>query len=61
MFNRLTTFLKEAHVELKKVTWPTRQDTTRYTVTVIIISAVIALFLGTMDFFFQFVLNNFIL
>ena len=61
MFNRLITFLQEARVELKKVTWSTRQDTIRYTATVIIISAVVALFLGGLDFIFQFILNTFIL
>jgi len=61
MLAKLTTFLKEARVELKKVTWPTRQDTIRYTITVIIISAVVALFLGGLDFIFQFILNRFVL
>ena len=61
MLAKLTTFLKEARIELKKVTWSTRQDTIRYTATVIIISAVVALFLGGLDFIFQFILNTFIL
>ena len=61
MLNRLTTFLKEAKVELKKVTWPTREDTIRYTITVIVISAAVAMFLGGLDFVFQYILNNFLL
>lgn len=55
------TFLKEARIELKKVTWPTRQDTIRSTISVIIVSAAIALFLGILDFLFQFVLDTFVL
>lgn len=61
MFERLTTFLKEARIELKKVTWPTREETIRYTMTVIVISVVVAFFLGGLDFIFQFILNNFVL
>jgi preprotein translocase subunit SecE len=61
MFGNLTTFLKEVRIELKKVTWPTRQETIRYTVTVIIVSIAVAIFLGALDAVFQFVLNNFVL
>ena len=59
--NRLITFLKESRIELKKVTWPTRQDTIRYTFTVIIISGGAALFLGALDYVFQFLLTKFVL
>lgn len=61
MLDRITTFLKEARVELRKVTWPTRQEIIQYTMTVIAISAAVALFLGGLDYIFQFVLNRFIL
>jgi preprotein translocase subunit SecE len=36
--------------ELLKVVWPTRQETIRYTVTVIIFSVVVALILGAADY-----------
>lgn len=61
MLDRITTFLKEARVELRKVTWPTRQEIIQYTMTVIVISAAVALFLGGLDYIFQFILNRFIL
>ncbi len=61
MIDRITTFLKEARIELKKVIWPTRQETIRYTATVVVISAALAIFLGTLDVLFQFVLNRFLL
>lgn len=61
MLEKLTTFLKEARIELKKVTWPTREETIRYTATVVIISAVLAIFLGVADFGFRTVLDKFIL
>jgi len=61
MFNRAINFLKEAKIELKKVTWPTREETIRYTLTVIVITAAIAVFLGGLDYVFQYILNNFVL
>lgn len=35
--------------ELKKVTWPTREETIRLTVVVIAISLIIALYIGIID------------
>lgn len=61
MFARLITFLKEARVELKKVTWPTQNQTLRYTVAVIAMSLGVAAFLGGLDALFQFLLNTFVL
>lgn len=61
MFERTITFLKDSRIELKKVTWPSREETVRYTVAVIVISVAVALFLGGLDFIFQWVLNNFVL
>lgn len=61
MFDRIITFFKESRIELKKVTWPSREETVHYTMAVIVISAAVAMFLGGLDFVFQYVLNNFVL
>lgn len=61
MLQKLTTFLKEARIELKKVTWPRREDAIRFTIMVIVVSGAVALFLGGLDFVFQWILNNFVL
>jgi len=61
MLERTITFLKEARIELKKVTWPTRNQTLRYTVAVIAMSLAVAAFLGGLDALFQFILNTFVL
>jgi len=37
--------------ELKKVTWPTREETIRLTAVVIAISLIIALYIGIIDVF----------
>lgn len=61
MLTRIITFLKESRAELRKVRWPTREETIRYTASVILISAVLSIFLGGLDYLFQFVLNTFLL
>ncbi len=61
MLERIVTFLKEARIELKKVSWPTRNQTLRYTLAVIAMSLVVAAFLGGLDVLFQFILNTFVL
>lgn len=42
-------FLREVVSELKKVNWPTKNETIRLTGVVIIISAVVAAFIGGLD------------
>lgn len=42
-------FLKEVASELKKVTWPTREETIKLTIVVIVISAVVGMFIGGLD------------
>ena len=54
-------FLKETRIEMKKVTWPTREEAVRYTIAIIAISVAVALFLGGLDFLFQWILNKFVL
>lgn len=53
-------FLKESRIELRKVNWPTRQETIRYTLIVIGLSALVAILLGALDFIFSQILNKFI-
>lgn len=43
-------FIKETRVELEKVVWPSKKDTLKYTVTVIVFSIGVALILGAFDF-----------
>ena len=42
-------FFKDARSELKKIIWPTRKDTIRYTIAVIVFSVIFALILGAWD------------
>ena len=61
LFQKLIDYLKEARQEIRHVNWPTRQSTIRFTLLVIGVSVVIAIFLGLLDILFQYLLNKFIL
>ncbi len=52
MFERIKIFLQESRQELKRVNWPTRAETLRYTLFVIGFSIGIAVLLGVADFAF---------
>lgn len=43
-------FINEVKEELLKVAWPSREQTIRYTVLVILVAAVVGLFLGGLDY-----------
>ncbi len=43
-------FIKEVKEELEKVAWPTREQTIRYTILVIIVAIATGLFLGGLDY-----------
>lgn len=61
MLNRLIQYIKESRIELMKVTWLSRQEVVQYTITVVVVSAALALFLGAVDFLFSFILTRFVL
>ncbi|MBU1102088.1 preprotein translocase subunit SecE [Patescibacteria group bacterium] len=61
IFGKIITFLKEVRLELKKVTWPTRQETIKHTLAVIVISLAVAAFLGAADLLFTWLLNTFVI
>jgi preprotein translocase subunit SecE len=51
--NRFRRFLRETRSELKKVTWPTREQTTRLTGIVIAVSVAVGAAVGAIDFVFS--------
>jgi preprotein translocase subunit SecE len=61
IFDRLVKFLKEVRQEMRKVTWPSRQDTIKYTLIVIGVSIAVAAFLGGLDYLFSLGLERFII
>jgi preprotein translocase subunit SecE len=57
ILEKIKNFFKEVATEARKVNWPTRQETLRYTLIVITISFSIAFFLGFLDFLYQSILK----
>ena len=55
------TFLQETLSELRKSQWPSREETTRLTIVVIILSIVAAFFLGGLDRIFAETFTRYVL
>ena len=55
----LARYLHESRVELRKVTWPTREQTINLTIVVVVVCIAIALFLGGLDWLFAEVVKLF--
>ncbi|MCH8028049.1 MAG: preprotein translocase subunit SecE [candidate division Zixibacteria bacterium] len=47
--NKFKRFLKEVNVELRKVTWPSKDELVGSTIVVIIVSFMVAIFIGIVD------------
>lgn len=60
-FQRFLDYIRSTKLEVKNVTWPTRAETLRFTLLVLAVSALIAAYLGLLDFFFINILERFIL
>jgi len=50
-------FISQVWDELKKVTWPTRQEVIRLTFAVILISLIVGAYIGGLDYLFTKVLT----
>ncbi len=50
---KITEYLKETKAELKHVNWPGRKQTFYYTIIVVVLSVLVAYFLGIFDFIFS--------
>ena len=59
--HRLIHYLKEVRAEIRKVNWPTRAQTIRYTLAVIGLSLALALFFGGLDYGFSYLVERFVI
>jgi len=57
----LIQYIKDTQVELKHVSWPTRNQAIVFTIVVILTSFGVAFFLGLFDYLFKIVLEKFVL
>lgn len=51
--NAIQRYFRETLGELRKVSWPTRQEATSLTIVVLIVIVVMSFFLGIMDFLYS--------
>lgn len=58
---KILTFLTEAKAELFRVNWPSQKQLVRYTVLVIAISLVMAVFLGGLDLLFSSLVERYLI
>lgn len=58
--NKVLSFINEIKVELQKTSWPNRNDVIGAMIIVCILTFVYAVILGSMDFFFNYLINKFI-
>jgi len=61
MVLRIKSFLRESFLELKRVNWPTRQETMRLTVVVVVMSLALAAALGFFDYLFNYLIETFVI
>ncbi len=54
-------YLKETKAELAHVTWPTRSQAVSFTIVVVIVSILTAIYLGFFDYLFSLILQKFVL
>jgi len=57
MFKKIANYVKDSVIELKKVVWPSKKETIKHTLLVVIISLGMAAFLGIIDFILNKVLQ----
>jgi preprotein translocase subunit SecE len=55
--SRVVSYFREVMSELKKVVWPTRQETRRLTLMVLAIAGAVGVILGVIDFGFTYLVN----
>lgn len=59
---KIKKFFQEVKVEMKKVNWPTRKETTKYTMIVLGTTIMVAIYLGALDFLFtNFFIEKFVI
>lgn len=51
--NPLSKYIRETRGELRKVTWPTREESQRLTAIVLVVTIAMSVFLGLLDFIFS--------
>ena len=59
--NAIIRYFQETRAELRKVTWPTRDEARNLTMIIVAVTVTMAIFLGLLDFIFQEIVGGIIL
>ena len=57
MFEKVGAFFQETKEELNKVTWPSREELWQATLVVVIMTLLLAAFIGAVDFFLSIIMR----
>lgn len=61
--SQFTKYIKATAAEIRQVTWPTKREAALYTILIIVISTIVALYVGALDYVFSqginFLINKF--
>ncbi len=57
MVGKAKSYVGELRREFKRINWPSRNDTIRLSAVVIVISLLVAMFLGALDYIFVYLLE----
>lgn len=52
-------FIQDVFMEVKKVTWPSKQELIKYVVNVLVFSFIVAAILGLLDVLYIYLLENY--
>ena len=58
--NAIVKYFQDTRAELRRVTWPTRDETRNLTSIIVVVTLLMAFFLGTLDYIFQVVVAGII-
>ncbi|KKW09713.1 MAG: Preprotein translocase, SecE subunit [Parcubacteria group bacterium GW2011_GWB1_49_7] len=61
MMNRFINYVKDTRGEMSHVSWPTKRQAIVFTAIVIVVSIVVAAYLGLFDYVLSLILQKFIL
>ena len=60
MFKKIQKYFKEVLAEIRKTSWPKKEDSKNMTILVVVVVAILALYLGGVDFLLQKIMGLFI-
>ncbi len=53
-------FIKQSYSELRKVEWPSRSQTIRYTIVVVVLSVIVGVYIAGLDALFAMLADTFL-